>query len=448
MTQSSPPGGWLFGNFRPFRRNPLGYLQMCARDYGDVVPLRFGSRRIVLISDPRLIAEVLVAQHRIFRKHFALRMARPALGDGLLTSDGASWLQHRQIMQPAFRSERIAAYAPIMAEHTRTQIGRWRDGMTIDVHQQMMELTARIVTHCLFGADLGSSGQDVHSAMEILTDSFKSRLDTAFRLPLFLPTPGNLRFRRGMTRIDSVLGRIIAERRRGQPQADLLGALLTATTPDGVPVMGDREIRDEVATLFVAGHETTANALTWTQWLLASHPGIQARLEEEVDRVCMGRPPSVAEVPCLTLCRYVIEESMRLMPPAWIIGREALSPVSIGGLLIARGTTVLMSQWVVHHDPRWFAQPERFDPDRWANGFADRLADFAYFPFGGGARTCIGAGFARMEMVLLLASMVARFRLSLAPDALIEPVPTITLRPRYGMPMIVHSRTPCETMPV
>jgi cytochrome P450 len=245
-----------------------------------------------------------------------------------------------------------------------------------------------------------------------------------------------------------VLARIITERRQGLPQADLLGALLTATGPDGAPVLGDREIRDEVATLFVAGHETTANALTWTQWLLATHPEIQARLEEEVDRVCMGRQPGVAEVPNLALCSHVIEESMRLMPPAWIIGRESLSALSIGGVPIARGTTVLMSQWVVHRDPRWFAQPERFDPDRWANGFADRLPDFAYFPFGGGARTCIGAGFARMEMVLLLASMVGRYRLSLAPGAVIEPVPTITLRPRFGMPMIVHGRSPREALPI
>jgi cytochrome P450 len=440
MYRPSPPGQSLLGHFRPFRRDPLRYLHMCARDFGDAVPLRFATRHVVLVSDPRLIAEVLVTKHRSFRKHFALRMARPALGDGLLTSEGQPWLQHRQIMQPAFRGERIAAYARIMSDHAQSLVSGWRDGQAIDAHRQMMGVTARIVTQCLFGTDLGGDSGDIHAAMDVLTDSFKSRLDSPIRLPLYLPTPGNLRFRRGLRRIDAVLGRIITHHRSGGSQADLLGALLSAVGPDGSPALTDRELRDEVATLFVAGHETTANALTWTLWLLATHPEIQVRLEQEIDGVCTGRHPTSADVPRLTFCGQVIEESMRLMPPAWIIGREALAAVMVGDVPIARGTTVLMSQWVVHRDPRWFIQPDEFRPDRWAGGLADRLPDFAYFPFGGGPRSCIGAGFARLEMILLLATMVCRHRLTLADGAHVEPVATITLRPRFGMPMVVHER--------
>ena len=438
---TSPRGHWLLGHFRLLRRDPLGFLTACARTHGDAVPLRFAGRRILLLSDPALISEVLVTRHRSFRKHLALRLARPALGDGLLLSEGELWQRQRQRMQPAFRAERLAAYGQVMSDHVQAMLAGWRPGQAIDLHAQMMALTSRIVTRCLFGSDLSGQSADVHLAMESLTSSFKSRMDSALRLPLFLPTPANRRFRRGMTRIDGVLGRIISERRAGPPQADLLGTLLAATGADGRPALDDRQLRDEVATLFVAGHETTANALTWTQWLLATHPEVRTRLEAEIDGVLAGRTATVDDVPRLAYCAQVLDESMRLMPPAWIIGREALTAVDIGGLRVARGTTVLMSQWVVHRDPRRFPEPERFLPERWADDLAGRLPPFTYFPFGGGPRICIGMGFARLELVLLLASMVARFRLELAPGAQVVPLPTITLRPLHGMPMVASSRT-------
>ena len=396
---TSPPGHWLLGHFRALRRDPLGFLTACARTHGDVVPLRFGRRRILLLSDPALITEVLVTRHRHFRKHLALRLARPALGDGLLLSEGELWQRQRQRMQPAFRAERLATYAQVMTGHAQAMLAGWRPGQTIDLHAQMMALTSRIVTRCLFGADLGGQSDEVHLAMESLTSSFKSRMDSALRLPLFLPTPANRRFHRGMTRIDGVLGRIISERRAGPPQADLLGALLAATCPDGRPALDDRQLRDEVATLFVAGHETTANALTWTQWLLATHPDVRARLEAELDGALAGRAPTVDDLPRLAYCAQVLDESMRLMPPAWIIGREAHTAVDIGGLRVARGTTVLMSQWIVHRDPRRFPDPERFVPERWAGDLAGRLPPCTYFPFGSGPRICIGMAFARMVSV-------------------------------------------------
>jgi cytochrome P450 len=440
FTATAPPQQWLFGHFRAFRRDPLAFLSACARDHGDAVPLRFAHRRALLLSDPQLIAEVLVARHRSFRKHFALRLARPALGDGLLLSEGAAWLGRRQLMQPAFRAERLGGYATLMAGHAGALVASWREGAAIDLHRQLMELTARIVTQCLFGSGFDGQGDDAHAAMTILTDSFKARLDSVVRLPLYLPTPANLRFRRGMARLDRLIGGIISQRRAGPARGDLLQALLDARSPDGGPGLDDRQLRDEVVTLFVAGHETTANALSWTQWLLAAHPQVQSRLELELDRVLAGRAPDAGDVPQLPYCAQVIEEAMRLMPPAWIIGREALADIDLGPCRVPRGTTVLMSQWVVQRDPRWFSDAASFRPERWADGLAERLPAFAYFPFGGGPRHCIGAGFARMEMVLLLATMAARFRLELAPGAVVEAVPTITLRPRYGLPMIVRAR--------
>jgi cytochrome P450 len=442
ITATAPPAAWLFGHFRAFRRDPLAFLAACARDHGDAVRLRFAHRHALLLSDPQLIAEVLVARHRSFRKHFALRLARPALGDGLLLSEGAAWLAHRQLMQPAFRAERLGAYAALMAGHAGALVASWRDGAAIDLHRQLMELTARIVTHCLFGSELDGGGDAAHAAMTVLTDSFKARLDTVVRLPLYLPTPANLRFRRGMARLDDLVGGIISRRRAGPAQADLLQALLDARAPDGGPGLDDRQLRDEVVTLFVAGHETTANALSWTQWLLAAHPQISARLEDELERVLGDRLPGAGDVPRLPYCAHIIDEAMRLMPPAWIIGREALADIDLGACTVARGTTVLMSQWVVHRDPRWYSDPASFRPERWADGLAERLPPFAYFPFGGGPRHCIGAGFARMEMVLLLATMAGRHRLELAPGAVVEAVPTITLRPRFGLPMIVRARPP------
>ncbi len=438
----APPGTWLFGHFRAFRRDPLAFVSACARDHGDAVPLRFGHRRVLLLSDPQLIAEVLVARHRSFRKHHALRLARPALGDGLLLAEGADWLRHRQLMQPAFRAERLGSYGALMAGHAGALVAGWRDGERIDLHRQLMELTARIVTHCLFGTAIEGHGDDAHAAMAILTDSFKARLDAVLRLPMFLPTPANLRFRRGMARLDALIGGIISQRRAGPAQADLLQALLDARTSEGGPGLDDRQLRDELVTLFVAGHETTANALGWTQWLLAAHPQVQQRLEDELDRVLDGRVPGAVDVPQLPYCAQVIDEAMRLMPPAWIIGREALADTDLGGCPVRRGTTVLMSQWVVHRDPRWFGDAASFQPQRWADQLAERLPAFAYFPFGGGPRHCIGAGFARIEMILLLAIMASRHRLELAPGAVIEAVPTITLRPRFGLPMIVRARTP------
>lgn len=440
--QSSPRGRWLTGHFTAFRANPLGFVTACAREHGDAVPLRFVGRRVLLLSDPARINEVMLGKHRSFRKHLALRqLARPALGDGLLLSEGDAWQRQRQLAQPAFRGERVAGYARVMVDHAMQMCARWQPGQTLDVHAEMMRLTSRIVTRCLFGSEISGDPDEICRVMDSLSESFKTRMDSALRLPLYLPTPSNRRFIRGMTGIDAVLKRIIDERRRGPLQDDLLGALLAAVDDDGRPAFSDGQLRDQVATLFFAGHETTANALTWTHWLLSTHPDICARLEAEVDAVLAGREPGPADATRLRYCGQVIDETMRLMPPVWIIGREASETVDIGGIPVVKGTTVLMSQWVVHRDPRWFPEPERFMPERWEDGLAQRLPPCTYFPFGGGLRSCIGNHFARMEMLLLLATMVGRFRLTLAPGAEVVPYPSLTLRPQKGLLMTVATRT-------
>ena len=317
----------------------------------------------------------------------------------------------------------------------------WKDGQAIDLHAQMMALTSRIVTRCLFGSELADKSDEVAAAMERFSVAFKSRMDSALRIPLSIPTPSNRRYIRNVTGLDTLLTTIIETRRKAAPHDDLLGSLLAAIGDDGKPVFTDRQLRDQVATLFFAGHETTANALSWTHWLLATHPDCLAHLESEVDRVLGGRMATVGDVPQLRYCSQVLDVSMRLMPPAWVLGREAIEPVDIGGITVARGTTVLMSQWVMHRDPRWFTEPTRFMPERWAGDLAQQLPAYVYFPFGAGPRICIGANFARMEMALLLATMVSRFTLRLAPDANVEPLPTLTLRPRHGLRMVVQQRS-------
>jgi cytochrome P450 len=438
---TTPRSRFLVGHFRDFRRDPLGYLTSCARTHGDAVALRFVNRRVLLLSDPTAIGEVLLTRHRSFRKHQALRqLARPALGDGLLLSEGAEWQRQRQIAQPAFRGERIAGYAQVMIDHARAMGDAWQHGQELDLHAELMALTSRIVTRCLFGTDLSADAEAVGSAMEHISLAFKARMDSALRLPLAIPTPANRRYLRGMTGLDTVLTRIIETRRQAPVQADLLGALLAARGEDGGPGFSPTQLRDQVATLFFAGHETTANALVWTHWLLASQPAALATLEAELATVLAGREPTPADVPRLRFCGQVLDEAMRLMPPVWVIGREAIEPVELGDVHIARGTTVLMSQWVVHRDPRWYPEPERFLPERWTPEFQATLPAFAYFPFGGGPRICIGNHFARMEMVLLLAAMVARFRLSPVPGAAVVPLPSLTLRPQHGLRVRVTVR--------
>jgi cytochrome P450 len=435
-----PKGRLLTGHLREFRGDRLSFYVRCARDFGDVVALRFVSRRVYLVSHPDLIESVFVTQARNFIKHFALRLNPLTLGRGLLTSEGDFWLRQRRLIQPAFLRQRLASFAPDMVAAAERLLDGWAPGQTRDLAVEMMRLTLDITGRTLFGADVTSDAADVGEALRVLQRCFLALFTSLVPVPVWMPTPTNLRLRRAVRRLDAIIYRLIAERRSGgADRGDLLSLLLHARDEEDRGGMTDRQVRDEAMTLFLAGHETTALALSWTWYLLGRHPDIEARLAEEWRQVLGGRPPTFDDLPRLRYTEWVVLESLRLYPPAPSIGREALAECSLGGFRVPRGTTILMSPWVVHRDPRWFERPEEFLPERWADGGAQR-PKYAYFPFGGGPRLCIGNNFALTEAALVLATLGQRYRFTLVPDHPVTTWPTVTLRPKDGIRAVLQAR--------
>jgi cytochrome P450 len=439
-----PPGPearGLYGNLREFTADRLGALARWARDYGDIVSARFGPKRVVFLNHPDLVEEVLVHQNRKFIKHYRLRQAKLTLGEGLLTSEGEFWRAQRKLMQPAFHRDRIAAFGEVMVDFTERLMASWADGQGRDIQSDMMRLTLEIVAKALFSAELGSEWAEVGSAMETLMRNFAASTARPFIIPPWLPIPSNLRSAAAVRRLDRVLFRIIARRRESDDnRGDLLSMLLHARDEESGRRMTDRQLRDECMTLFLAGHETTANALSWAWYLLSQNPEAEANLHDEIDRVLAGRLPTIADLPLLPYTESVVNEALRLFPPAWMPGREATEPLDVGGYPIARRSTVFMPACVIHRDPRWFDDPDAFRPDRWADGLLQRIPRYAYFPFGGGPRICIGNNFALMEAALVLATIAGQYRLRLTPDAVVEPLASMTLRPAHGLKMIVSPR--------
>lgn len=434
--KQTPPGprGWpLVGSLPAFYRDPLGFNRRIAERYGDVALVRIAGLSYYVLSNPDDIDAVLVTKNRDFKKGKLGPERRLLFGNGLATSDGDFWRRQRRLAQPAFHRDRIAAYGDVMVAFTEEMTAAWRDGEVRDLHADMMRVTLRNVAHTLFGTDASREATEVADALEVvmkflaLEEGFVLRL-----LPRGMPTPGRLRFRRAVERLNRIVFDMIALRRRsGKDTGDLLSMLLAAQDDDGSQ-MSDPQLRDEVMTIFLAGHETTALALSWTFALLAGHPEVEERLAAEVSAIG-SRPPSVADLPRLRYAEQVVKEAMRLYPPAWILARQALRDVDIGGYRIPAKTFVVMSQWVVHRDPRHFADPERFLPERWTEDFERRLPRSAYFPFGGGQRVCIGAPFATMEAILVLVTIVRRFRFSLLPGRPVVPAPSLSLRPKGGV---------------
>src|SRR5262245_43453301 len=438
-----PRGRWLFGNLSDFGRDQLGFYVSCAH-YGDVVPVRFGPRRALLFFHPDAIEEVLVTRSRDFVKSPGVQLLRPLLGDGLLLSEHDFWLRQRRLVQPAFHRQRVAAYGDIMTAYTARRLAAWKEGDVLDVHVEMMALTQAIVAKTLFDAEVSDEAHEVGNASYVLMQDFGARLGSLFRLlPGWVPTPANVRARRAIQRIDQVVYRMIAARRRStEDRGDLLSILLHAQDADDGTGMTDQQVRNEVMTLFMAGHETTAVALSWTWYLLAQHPEVDGRLAEELRAVLGPRPPTAADLPRLPYTEMVVSESMRLYPPAYAIGRQAAKSTEVAGHPVDAGVIVILPTFVVQRDPRWFAEPEAFRPERWDDERARRLPlpRFAYFPFGGGPRQCIGNGFATMEASLLLATIAQRFRLTLVPGQRVTPTPYVTLRPEPGIRMLLAGR--------
>ena len=435
------PGGVPFAHLASFRRDPLRFIDRVRRTYGDVARFRFGPRRIYLLSHPEHVREVLVANHRNFIKSGALQRARVVLGQGLLTSEGEHHLRQRRLAQPAFHRERISALGETMVAYAERAAGRWTPGREMDAAREMNRLALAIAGKTLFGADVERESDEIGAALNDVMAAFKRLTNPLGLLLDKLPVPGTLRVRRASERLDATIFRMIAERRAsGEDRGDLLSMLLAAVDTEGDGGgMSDRQLRDEALTLFLAGHETTANALAWTWHLLALHPQVEAALHAELDAVLPNRPPTADDLPRLATTRAVLAESMRLYPPAWAIGRQPLEPFAVGGFRVRAGVVVLMSPWVVHRDPRWWPDPERFDPGRWTPDAEARLPRFAYFPFGGGPRKCIGEGFAWTEGILVLAAIARRWKLRHAPGATVGMQPLITLRPT-GLRMVAAPR--------
>ncbi|MSQ95748.1 MAG: cytochrome P450 [Gemmataceae bacterium] len=438
---TGPKGHWLAGNLPEFRRDRLDFLVRCARDFGDMVKIRLAHRRVYLANHPDLIEEIFVTHSKHFIKHFALRLNPVLLGKGLLTSEADFWLRQRRLIQPVFARNRITQYGPAMVAATERAIGEWKPGEARDIHAEMMRLTLAIAAKTLFNAEVGTDALAVAQAMEVMQSHFLQRFNSLMPLPMWIPTLANLRARRAVKQLDAVLFRIIRERRESKAdQGDLLSLLLHARDEGDGAGMTDHQLRDEAMTLFLAGHETTALVLSWSWYLLAQHPQAEQKLCDELDEVLAGRTPTVDDWSRLKFTEMIALEAMRLYPPAYVIGREAITDCAIGGYSVPRGTTVLMPQWVVQRDPRFFDEPERFRPERWGEERIKSLPKFAYFPFGGGPRVCIGQQFAMMELVLILATIAQKFRFRLQRSATVTPLPTFTLRPVPGIPGMIETR--------
>jgi cytochrome P450 len=423
------------------RTDPLGLLESWARQYGDIFRWRTLHFFVVFVNHPDLVEKVLVSESRNYMKGRGLQANRELFGNGLLTSEGDSWLRQRRLMQPAFHRERIAAYADTMIDQGRRLGESWRDGETRDIHADLMRATLEIAGSTLFGASVSDpDAAQISGALNTLIhlNSTPRRL---FPLLRALPTRANRSYTRAVRQLDKVVYALIARRRAelGENDADLLSMLLNARDEDGGR-MTDRQLRDESVTLLLAGHETTALALSWTLYLLAQNPEVAAQLHAELDAVLAGALPTLDDVPRLAFTGKVLKESMRLYPPAWGVVRMCPEECTLGDFRIPKRASVIVSQYVMHRDPRFYANPTRFDPARWTESFERDLPRFAYFPFGGGPRLCIGASFASMEAALVLAILTQRFRFYVDPTCEVVPQPSITLRPKNGLRLRLEAR--------
>jgi cytochrome P450 len=432
-----PAGHPLLGNLREFAGDTLGFATRLAHEYGDVARFRIVRRTAYLLSAPEAVERVLVENHRNYVKHtFFWRKVNAIFGRGLLTNEGDDWLRQRRLVQPAFHHERIAEYGRIMTKYTLDRLDGWRHGETRDVRGEMTSITFRIVAKTLFDAEVADDAAEIAAAFDTGIEEIARRIRRPVLIPDRIPTPGNLRYRRAVDRMDRLVYRIVDEHRDGRDRGDLLSALMEVRDEEGRP-MSEEQLRDETITMLLAGHETTALGLTWTWYLLSRNPDAVARLEAEVD--ALGHHPEVGDLPRLPYTERVVTEALRIYPPAYSFGREALEDDEIMGWPVPAGTTLFVFPWVLHRDPRFYSDPLRFHPDRWTDAFRRDLPRLAYLPFGSGPRMCIGREFARMELVLIVATIAQRFRLEWGPEPPV-PMASITLRPTGGLQAVVSRR--------
>ncbi|HTM03791.1 MAG TPA: cytochrome P450 [Vicinamibacterales bacterium] len=423
-----------------FIRDRITTTQSLTAKYGDVVAFYIGPQRVAILNHPDFVRDVLVTRSRSFHKGLGLQRAKLLLGEGLLTSEDADHQRQRRLLQPAFHRERIAAYGATMAAYAERQATAWRDGETRNLAREMSRLTLAIAGKTLFDADVEGETEVIGAALGDVLANFNITLLPFGDKLVNLPIPHAVRFRRARSRLDGIVYRLIAQRRAtGTAGSDVLSTLVAARDQDDGVGLSDVEVRDQVLTLLLAGHETTANALTWSWYLLSQHPEAADRLVAEVHSVCGDRRPGAEHVSQLAFTRAVIAEAMRLYPPAYLVGRRAMEDYDVPGTdyVLPSGTVVVVSQYLLHRDPRFWDAPDAFRPERWLGDAAPR---YAYFPFGAGPRICIGEQFAWMEGVLVLATIARRWRMSLDPRQRIALGPIITLRPKYGMAMQLSAR--------
>lgn len=451
MTEkTTPPGpkGFLFlGNIPQFAHNPLEFMAKCAREYGDVVQLHLPQGKAYLLSNPDDIEFMLTTTNRNFKRDKGVQLLRPLLGNGLVLTEGDFWLRQRRLMQPAFHRERIKAYGEIMVDYASRMVDSWQDGEIRDTKHDMQKITQQIVTRLLFSTEVTSEeSQTTSTTLDFVLKEFQARLVNPFHLPEKIPTPRNRRYLKAITEIDEVINRIIRQRREeGDDKGDLLSTFLQVRDEDGNG-MSDKQLRDELITMYLAGHETTAMTLSWAWALLAQHPEVEARLAEELETVLQGRTPAVSDLPRLPYTDMVIKETLRLYPIAWFNNREVLKEVEIGGYKLQPGLQLWMSPWVLHRNPRYYENPDEFRPERWATEQIKQLPKYAYLPFGGGPRICIGNTFALTEAALVLATVAQRYRLNLAPGTKVVPQPSGTLTFKYPLKMVMSKRQPARTL--
>lgn len=437
------PGRFFWGNMSEIQNNALNFYTRVALDYGEVVHLQAGPFPMYQLNHPDHIQYVLQDNNRNYDKNnFGNDLLRAPLGNGLLTSDGDFWRRQRRLMQPAFHRQRIMALGEMMTAATAQMLERWRpyaqNGQALDLPHEMMHLTLSIISQALFTRETGRDAETVSRAATILVEHLGWKFVTLFPPPDWAPTPRNLRYRRAMRELDEIVYRIIGERRQHPTEAnDLLALLLETRDEDTGEGMTDKQLRDEVMTMYLAGHETTAVALAWTFYLLSKHPAVERQLRAEVTQTLKGRTPTMADLPSLPYTRMVLDESMRLYPPAWAVSRRNIQADEIGGYHIPANSFVFFSPYVMHRHPQYWDNPEGFDPERFAPENEKSRPRYAYFPFGGGPRQCIGNIFALAEAQLILTQIVQSYHLSLVPGQPIEPAPLVTLRPRDGLQMMV-----------
>jgi len=437
-----PPGYPLVGNLLEFRHDVLKLGVDAARDYGDVVRFRLGPHVIHLINHPNHVEHVLVHNQANYDR--ATRSAAQialVCGQSLLTTSGAIWLRERRLVQPALQQRSVGAFVSIMTSATAAMLDRWsshaRDGRPLDVASELSRLTYTIVGKALFGADVSRDADVVERALSTLLDLTYERLERLINLPLWIPSPGNRRFHEARLAIDRVVYRIIRERREGhRDHADLLAHLLRAVDDGGSRGMTSTQLRNETLTLLLSGHETTASALSWTLFLLATHPEIERRLRSEVAAVIgKAREPSLEEISHLEYTGMVLNEALRLYPPIWVLERRAIAGDVIGGYHIPAGSTVVVSPFILHRHEAFWPDPGSFDPERFAGAQTAGRPAHAYLPFGAGPHQCVGAHFAALEARIILVMLTQRYRLELMPDPPVEPKAGITLRLRHGLHM-------------